>query len=558
MGGRSFVRAALLCSVVLGSTNARGQARPPGTQPGQIEKQFERPPQPSAKPGAITIPKGGQQPPENAEGVKFVLKQLTVEGATVYRPDALRAAYAPLIDREVTLADVYRVAERLTAMYRNDGYILSQVFVPAQVVEAGAIRLQAVQGYIATVTVQGGSAALRNRIRKYGDKIRASRPLTMAALERYVLLVNDLPGVAAHAILSTSNTAGASDLILQVSQRRLSSTLNSDNRGSEAQGPARLAADLDAHALMGTGSRTELRAVTTFSPELAYVALAHDQFVGAEGAKIGLAASYVYSKPQELAIVPLHLTTTSVMFTASISQAIVRRRSHNLYVRGMLSSFDSTTKVFGVDDTIDHVRSASLGLTFDEADRAGGVSVVDVAFTQGLPWLGASKSGGRLLSRPTGRADFRKVTLYAQRLQNLPGQWSILAGVDGQYAFSDLLASEMFSIGGELFGRGYDPSALLNDEGAAAKLELRYQHIWGARRLVLLMPYVFGERGTVWQRTSLPGVPRSAQAASVGGGLRVGVGNQFSGFVEIDRPLDPIPGVSSSRDTRLYVGVSVR
>lgn len=558
MTKRLPVCVASVLSLTLGPSPVLAQTQPPSTLPGQVERQFQRPPEPSARPGTITIPEAGQKPPPNADGVKLVVNQLTIDGATVYRPETLRAAYANLLSKEVTLAEIYRVVERLTATYRNDGFILSQVFVPAQTVEGGVIRLQAVEGYVANVRVEGGSAALRARVAKYGDQIRASRPLTMAALERYVLLVNDLPGVIARAVLAPSTVPGASDLVLQVSQRRVLAGLNSDNRGARAQGPARVSADVDAHSLTGVASRTELRAVTSFDAELNYVALAHDQYVGAEGARFGMTGSYVYSRPKELAFIPLNLVTQSATASVSYSQPIIRRRSHNLYVRGVLSAIDSTTKVFGVNDTVDRVRSATVGLTFDAADGLGGVNVVDVAFSQGLSGLGASSNGERLLSRSTGRADFRKSSLYAQRLQALPAGWSVLAGFNAQYAFTDVLASEMFSVGGEWFGRGYDPSSLLNDHGAAVKVDLRYSRTWGDRRPVTLQPYVFGDMGRVWQRTLVPGIDRFQSAASAGGGIRLHIGYQFSGFVEVAKPFNPVVGLNSSRNARVFAGVSVR
>lgn len=562
MTSRPLVNCLGLALTVVVSADAlaqtAGQQKPPVAQPGQIERQFQRPPEPTARPGAVTIPDVSQKPPENAGSITIVLTQVNVEGVTRYRPDALRSAYANLLQKEVTLADVYRVAETLTAKYRNDGYILSQVFVPAQTIEGGVVRLQAVEGYIANVRVEGSTASTRDRLKKYGDKIRATRPLTMAALERYVLLANDLPGVVAQAVLAPSTVAGASDLILRLSRRRELSDLNSDNRGSTAQGPTRVLGDFNRDSLLGVGSRTEMRGVTTFTPELSYVAAAHDQFVGAEGGKVGLAASYVYSRPQELSIVPLNLLTRSTTATVSYGHPLVRRRSYNLYGRAVLSAFDSTTKVFGVNDTIDHVRALQLAVTYDFADGLHGLNVVDVAFTQGLNALGASHNGEQLLSRASGRVDFRKGALYVQRLQMLAPNWSVLVSGSGQYAFTDLLTSEMFSFGGELFGRGYDPSALLNDHGASAKVDLRYIHRWGATRPLTLMPYAFGDAGRVWVRTGLPGLSSWASAASAGAGVRMNVGSQFSGFVEVAKPFNVVVGSDQSRDPRVYAGVTVR
>src|SRR5262245_5967736 len=266
--------------------------RPPVTQPGQIERQFQRPPEPSAKPGAISIPDAGQKPPENADSISILVTQLTVDGSTTYSQDALRAVYSNVLNREVSLTEIYRLVERLTARYRNDGYILSQVYVPAQTVENGVIHLQAVEGYIADVRVEGGSDSLRKRVRNYAEKIRATRPLTMAALERYVLLVNDLPGVAAHAVLAPSAVPGASDLVLQLAKRPVDGSFGSDNRGSRVQGPARMFGDLDFDSALGGTARTQLRAVSTLDSQLTYVALSRDQYVGSEGGIIGVAGSY--------------------------------------------------------------------------------------------------------------------------------------------------------------------------------------------------------------------------------------------------------------------------
>ena len=557
-------RASLVCiwslvsTVSLGLTDVSVQVRPGAVQPGQIERQFEKPPEPSARTGTITIPAAGQTPPPNAEGIRFVLNDLTVDGVTAYRAEAIRAMYGKVLHTEVTLSAVYRIVDALTARYRNDGYILLQVIVPAQAVEGGVVRLQAVEGYVADVRVEGGSPALRERMRHYGEQIRASRPLTVGALERYVLLANDLPGVVAHAVLAPSTVPGASDLVLQVSSRPLAAELSTDDRGSRAQGPRRVSGDLDVNALQGGASRTELRGVSTLDHELLYASLAHDRFVGAGGGKFGVTASYVYSAPQELAVVPLNLTTHSETGTLTYSYPLVRSRARNLYVRGTLSAFDSTTRVFGIKDTVDRLRAARLGLTYDAADRLGGVNIADLEFSQGLPWLGASGNGDALLSRSTGTTDFRKLSLYAARLQPLPANWAIVLGLNAQYSLTDLLASELFSVGGELFGRGYDPSELLNDHGAAVKADLQYSWRLGGRTATTLVPYGFVDAGKVWQRTPFEGVESSQSAISAGLGARLSIGRRVSGFAELAKPLTRIVGQESNRKARIYAGLSVR
>ena len=556
--GRSLVWI-LLCTMLV-APNVAAQ-RPPGTvRPGQVERQVERPPEPTVREGTIAIPETVQTPPANAGDIRFQLTQMTVDGVSVYSADAVRKVYADALHREVTLAEIYQIVDALTARYRNDGYILSQVVVPAQSVEDGAIRLQAIEGYIADVRVEGGDAELRARVSKYGQKIRAIRPLTAAALERYVLLLNDLPGVQARAVLAPASTPGASDLVLQVSRRALDVGFSADSRGSLAQGHQRLFGDVDAHSLFGGASLTELRIVTTGDPELVYIGLAHDQWLGANGDKIGVAGSYVYSQPQELSFIPLDLTSNSETLTFTYSHPLVRSRSRNLYLRAALTAFNSTSTVFGVKDTADRVRALRLGLTYDAGDGLGGVNIADLEFSQGIPGLGASTDGDQYLSRPGGRADFRRAALYAARLQSLPASWSVLLGVNAQYAFTDLLSPELFSVGGEQFGRGYDFAELLNDHGAAVKLDLRYSHTWhrGSGLTPTLMPYGFVDAGQVWQRTPFPGLDPTQSAASAGFGSSLNLGGRVSSFVEFAKPLNRIVGQEHNRDARIYAGISIQ
>jgi hemolysin activation/secretion protein len=551
------ISAGLGLVLTVGVTTASGQVKPPGTvQPGQIERQFERLPEPGAKPGSIAIPTASQTPPSNAEGIRFVLNQLTVDGATVYTADKLRPLYANSLRKEVSLGDVYRIVDTITARYRNDGYILSQVIVPAQSVEDGSIRLQAVEGYVSEVRVEGGTAELRERVRPYGEKIRASRPLTAAVLERYVLLMNDLPGVQARAVLAPAQTPGAADLVLEVSRGRISAGFNVDNRGSESQGYQRLFADVDFNNLVGA-SRTELREVTTATPEMTYTAVAHDQFLGTFGGRVGVAGSYVYSRPQELSIVPLDLTTKSVTFSVTYTHPLIRSRARNLYLRGALSGFDSDSTIFNVADTTERIRAIRVGATFDAGDRFDGVNLADLEYSQGLQGLGASHNEDAFLSR-SGRADFQKATLYAARIQVLPKNWQAVFGMNAQYAFTDLLSPELFSVGGEQFGRGYDPSQILNDHGAAVKLDLRYTHTWGGRRPTTIMPYAFVDYGQVWQRTPLAGQHASQSISSTGAGFRLQVGAHLSSFVEVAKPMNRIAGQDVDRTAKIYAGLSIQ
>ena len=153
--------------------------------------------------------------------------------------------------------------------------------------------------------------------------------------------------------------------------------------------------------------------------------------------------------------------TSSETYALAYSYPLIRSRSENLSLRGSFSAHDGKTEIFGMDETRDRIRAFRLGATYDRADSWYGINLLDIELSQGISGLGSSDNGDMMLSRLNGRVDFTKATLYAARLQSLTVRWSVLAAVNAQYAWTDLLSSELFSFGGEQFGRGYDPSELV-------------------------------------------------------------------------------------------------
>ncbi|MBN1545936.1 MAG: ShlB/FhaC/HecB family hemolysin secretion/activation protein [Syntrophaceae bacterium] len=533
----------------------------PGTfLPGQIEKQFKPEPQMrAAQPDRIGVPEVDQPVPPEANDIRFTLTRITITGTTVYSESALLAPYQKLLNTEVSLAEMYRIASALTAKYRNDGYILSRVIVPAQSIENGEVRLQAIEGYVATVTVEGVKGDRRKLVERYAEKIKQSRPLRNNIMERYLLLMNDLPGAFARATIKSSPTEpGAADMVVQFTQQKIQGGLAADNRGGEAQGPERLSGDISFNSVLGLQESTTLRVVSSGDEKLKYASLVHEENIGPNGGTLNFYVDVVDSEPEEMLFIPLNLETSSETYTLTYMYPLIRSRAQNLSLRGSFFAHNGDTEIFGVDDTRDRIRGVRIGATYDLADAWQGVTLLDIEFSQGIDGLGSSDNGDMMLSRANGRVDFTKVVLYAARLQSLTPRFSVLAALNAQYAWCDLLSSELFSFGGEQFGRGYDPSEMVGDNGIAGKLELRFTDSlpFGFTNVYTL--YGFYDIGVVYQRSPGSGFDHSASAASAGMGLRLGLGQYVSCYAEVAKPLTRDVYAEENRHARLYGGVSFR
>jgi len=131
--------------------------------------------------------------PEELKKVKFELTRLAIQGATVYRNKQFFHLYKNFIGKRITLHHVYRIADAITKKYRNAGYILTKAIVPPQEIRNGVVRLDIMEGFIENVRVKGRLKGPKKLMNAYRKRLLKSRPLHAKDLERYLLLIDDLP-----------------------------------------------------------------------------------------------------------------------------------------------------------------------------------------------------------------------------------------------------------------------------------------------------------------------------------------------------------------------------
>jgi hemolysin activation/secretion protein len=532
---------------------------PSGVTPGQIQRQLQEMREPQPSPGQ-TLPPPPEQPiPPEASQLRFTLRKVEVSGASVYGERVIDDAFAPHIGQEISAADVFRIANQLTARYRRDGYILSEVLVPAQSITDGTVRLLVVEGYIAQVIYRGNVPADNALLASFAKKLTESRPLTAATLERYLLLMNDLGDTQARGTLVPSaQTPGAADLVVDFSRSHEAAALGVNNRQSRSLGPYQGTAELDWFGVGTAWNHIALNGGTSFNSQLNFVGIGYGQPIGHEGTHWNAEVTGVQSHPAPAAnLTTSDLHTKSVAGVLDLTHPLWRSREGDLYLHLALTSFDGRSQFTSSNLSDDHIRALRLGMTLDVTDSWRGVNTLQGEFSQGLNALGASTTGTpeEPLSRAGGKADFSKVSLYAARLQSLGGPWSVLLAVEGQYAFDTLLEPELFAFGGDQFGRGYDFAEIVGDSGAAGKAELRLTGHWPPQWTSTL--YGFYDYGAVRQRNPI-NQATGDHADSTGLGLRVsGPRNRWQGFLEVAKPLDHVVAAEGNRNARVFFGLQL-
>lgn len=475
------------------------------------------------------------------EAKKFALKNVVLEGATVYKADDLDFAYAEKIGQTISLLDARAIANKITAYYRNNGYILSQAVVPAQDVTNGTLKVRIVEGFISRVSFEGdvSSDLEQKRLNSYADSIKNLHPARMAELERYMLLMNDLPGSTITGLIRPSSSDfGAADLVLTVRHKMFEGSYTFDNRGSQYLGPWQHTFVADANSIFGNYDHTRARVITAMPfKELFMGELSHDEVLDNEGTKLTLLGSYTRTEPgDDLRF--LRIVGESTFFQAKVSHPFLRSRQQSLVGRVALDTRETNINVF--EDTAltrDRLRTARVGGTYSFLDKLQGSDSIDVQISQGMSILDATDHGIDR-SNPIGDSSFTKANFDISRLQPLPDGFSVLASATGQYSFSPLLTDEKFSMGGADFGRAFDPGETLGDSGLAGKIEARYDGLVEEPYFDSYQLFTFVDIGEAWTRGTGVGSDNASMSMSTFGfGVRAKFTENLFSSLEADVPL---------------------
>jgi hemolysin activation/secretion protein len=533
MNGAGRSLAALACAVAAAGAAAQVPL-PPSTDPGRIEERAapQRKPAPRRELPEIRTPAPAALP-DALKAVRVTLKEIRIEGSAVLpiaEPQALANRY---VGREITGSEIFELARALTALYRNAGYILSQVVVPPQTLSDGKLTLRVIEGHIATVRIEADPYVART-LAELGEKIKASRPLHADVLERYLLIANDLPGVRVRAVLAPSQTVGAADLALIATVKSADGFLSLDNYGSKYLGPGQLSVGAGINQLFGVNDQLRFAGVTTGNSELSYGQLSYSQVVSSEGLKLGASASIARTKPGDV-LEPADVRGRADTITLSAGYPVLRTRNQSLLGRALFDYRNINTDILGTRLIEDKIRALRLGLTWLAVDRLDGNNAVDFELSAGL---GGTKQSDLLKSRAGADGRFRKITFDYERFQRVGDSFGLTVGAGGQWTDQPLLSSEQFALGGRRFGRAYEPAELTGDRVLAFRAEPAYLGRTGSRWLGSYHLYGFYDVGKVWYNDAAPAANRPAQSlASAGFGTRVFSDDKITATLELAKPL---------------------
>lgn len=551
--GKVFTSLALLSLLgVVALSPSLAQERSAEADPAIIERRIPQQPQPPAAEPPIPEPRleGPAVPPEPEE--TFVLSAVVVEGATVFSQDKFIRIYEPFLARALTLSEIAQIPELITEKYRDAGFVLSRARIVPQGLVAGVLTVEVLEGYVARVLIEGPAAEELDWA-SYTAPVLAERPLTLATLERMILLINDLPGftVRDSRMLRDQDNLREFYLTVAVDYKALDGLIYFDNRGTSKVGPLQNYSAFGANNLLSGGERFQLAGFTvpTKPEELGFVSLRYEQPLGSDGLLLFGQPSFSRVEPTDEDRDDQEVSR-SVRGIGGLSYPILRSREESLFVGGEFDFRNIEEETDGDKTEEDRLRVLRLEGRYLRSDPFDGFNVLEVEVSRGLDVLDATDKPGPLRSRPDGDAVFTKLSGTFRRLQPLPFRFSLLTTAAGQLADDELLSSEEFAVGGARFGRAFDGSEITGDNGAAALVELRHNVVIDSGEPFSAQLYGFYDWGAVWNWNT-EGNGREL-LSSAGFGVRFSLWRSLNADLQLAVPISGKGDQSSRDDTEFY------
>lgn len=529
------------------STGSYAQQEPPS--PGEVEETLRRdePPLDTREIPPIEMPEAPR--PEVAPGGRAVpVTTLEIVGNTVL-DDAEISAFAAQYEGEVmTLAQVYEAADRLTDLYRANGYGLATAVVPAQRVDSGTVRIEVIEGRVGSIAFEGNERYDADFLAAQFDTITPGSVFRNAELEREALLLNDLPGLTARAVVKPGAEYGTSDIVIRVTEKPFDYRFMLDNYGRDSIGEIRLTADGSINGLTGRGDRLSGTLIQSQSSLLTYGRVAYGMPVGTEGDRMRFTYGHAAYDVGTAVFIPLDIDGTSTTARIDYLRPFERSRSRNIILGAALVRTDSESSSLGATTTDSGITLLEVSgfMSRNWPDRA--VSTVSVSLATNFQGNSDGTETDAQLARV--RVDGSHTVPFADR-------WSGV--VRGAVALSPdpLVDTQKFSLGGPQMLRGYVSSEARGDQGMSVSLELQRRFRY---RDVAAQGYGFLDLGTV-RRKSLPADPpntdHSDTLASVGLGLAVQPAQRWSMNLVLAKPVGGYTPADGDTGVRLWASAAV-
>ncbi|MFA5271770.1 MAG: ShlB/FhaC/HecB family hemolysin secretion/activation protein [Candidatus Omnitrophota bacterium] len=481
----------------------------------------------------VTPPKIKIEEPKSQavpEGVSFTLKEVTVTGSTLFKPEVFTPIYSPYLEKTVNYKDLDDIMTKIKAKYKELGYLTTTAYLPEQDITGGKIEIKIIEGKMGDLSIEG-SKYFKNSLIKSYIHVKKNELLNINTLQRDILRINKNPDLNLGTVISAGKEPETSDITLKATEKfPYHFGVGWDTLGTRLIGKDRKSVWVRSTNL---GDNELLFVSAQFTKSSSGEFLSYVFPMGTYGRTAGIDLTY-YEMKNGKEFKLLDITGQTFGLTPHVSQELSLSERYQAQMDLGLEIKSITKKIGLRESSDDQLRLPYLGFNFSKLDSlfGGGQTVFAPKWTFGTSnFLGASTRNHPSASRANTGGFWARYEMGLQRVQRLPFESRLSLNAQYQAASHTLPSSEQFQIGGANTVRGYPEGDYLADRGYFASAEWttpmylipkKWKVIGQETPLrYLIEPVFFADVGQGTLKKIIPGELKTKFLLGYGVGLRI-------------------------------------
>ena len=418
--------------------------------------------------------------------------------------------------KEVSLADLQQLAERINAIYRSKHVVTAQAIIPPQDVSQGVIQVRLVEGRVGRTTIQGNASTRTGFIEKR-VRLTPKELIDLDRLEGAMVRFNRSNDVQLRAELKPGVDFGTTDFQITAQEPpRHDLRFIVDDFGSPPTGRTRMTGAYLNRSLFGF--RDALSLSDSEAEGQSSRAIDYGLPINTWGGRLNLANYQDKTAIKHGPLTPLNITGESKAWTLSLRQPAYIGERLQLDILAGSQKRDSTNWIDSELLMRTETRMSELGFELQ-------------GFRAKSYWLASYTHhfGHATVVHPVALAINRGSLHYSY---NFGGGLSFNGNFTWQSTSDNALpSSELFFIGGEGSVRGYITGAFSGDTGRQINLELHHPiGTWflGSHKLATSGVFSFDHGYVVPFRPPNTSLPKSESLMGVSWGVNATFGKSLN------------------------------
>lgn len=148
------------------------------------------------------------------EGI--MVTSIVFEGNKVIGSEELAMAIQDYVGKPLTMEEMGELTDQITMVYQEKGFILARAYLPEQEIASGVLKIAIAEGRLGKVKVAGKTAYSDRVIKRYFGSQEKLGVIKESALEKGLVLSNEIPKVKTDIVLKQGEKAGEVDMTVNV------------------------------------------------------------------------------------------------------------------------------------------------------------------------------------------------------------------------------------------------------------------------------------------------------------------------------------------------------